>query len=137
MPVAPRWIVTALTSAAVVACLWSGVRIWTAPVRSEVVETRDDGSVSTPRFQNQRFAEVSPLGPFPLIVPVLISALGTWAAIRGRRWGVFSSAAVLAFFAILGGFSIGGSYRPAVYLLSAAAVTSFILIPGEPSARDA
>ena len=122
MAVAPRWIATALASAAVATCLWMGWRIWITPVRYEVVEGTDDGSVTTSRFQNRRFADVSALGPLPLIAPALISGLGSWMAMRGSRWGVFSSAVALAIFAVISGFSIGAAYRAAVYLLMAAAV---------------
>jgi hypothetical protein len=137
MAVAPRWIVKLLASGAVATSLWMGWRIWTTPVRYEVIEATDDGSVANSRFRNQPFAEVSALGPLPLIVPVFISALGTWAAIRGSRWGVFSSAVGLGTFAVVSGFSIGGAYWPAVYLLMAAAVAGFFMIPTKPGARGA
>src|SRR4030095_14869088 len=135
MAVAPRWIVTVLASAAGATGLWMGGRIWTTPVRYEVVEGTDDGSVTSPRFQNRRFADVSALGPLPLIVPVLILGCGGWMAIRGSRWGVFSSAVGLGIFAVISGFSIGGAYRPAVYLLMAAAVAGFFMMPDKPRVR--
>jgi hypothetical protein len=121
-----RWIATFLASVAVAACLWAGWRIWTTPVRYEVVNTTPDGAGANRRFESRRFAEVSRLGLLPLVVPVLISGLGTWAAYRGRRWALACSSLALAIYAFISGFSIGGAYHLAVYAMALAGVIGLL-----------
>ena len=119
---APRWVVVALASAAVAACLWVGWRIWMTPVRYEIVDATADGAGANPRFEDRRFAETSRLGVLPLVAPVVLSGLGVWAAARGSRRGLVSSAVALGIFAFIGGFSIGAAYWPAVCLLALAGI---------------
>jgi len=116
-----RWLAGVLAAAAVASSLWSGVRIWTTPVRYEVVDATGDGAGANRRFEARPFAEVSALGAVPLAVPVLISGLGAWAALRGRRWVLASAVLALALFTLLGSFSIGWSYLPALSCLVLAA----------------
>ena len=121
-----RWITTLLASVAVAACLWAGWRIWTTPVRYQVVDGTADGAGANRRIESRRFVEVSGLGLLPLVIPVLISGLGTWAAYRWHRWGLAFSALALAIYAFISGFSIGGAYHPAAYALALAGVIGLL-----------
>jgi hypothetical protein len=58
----------------------------------------------------QTFADVSSLGAFPLVVPVLLAAFGTWAAWRSKKRALLLATAALLAFCVLAGFSIGGGY---------------------------
>jgi hypothetical protein len=121
-----RWVATLLAAGAVAASVWAGVRIWTTPVRLEVVEATEDGAGANCRFESRRFAEISGLGVLPLAIPVLISGLGAWAAHRRRRWGVVAAALALAIFTFVTGFSIGSAYLPAVCGLVLAGVVELV-----------
>jgi hypothetical protein len=59
---------------------------------------------------SHRFSDVSRLGAFPLVVPVLLAAAATWAAWRNKRLALSLSTAALLAFCILAGFSVGGGY---------------------------
>ena len=76
----------------------------------------------TPIGQSRSFSDVSLFGPAPLIMPVLIAAVATWAAWRSRRGVVGFAALLLAVFTFISGFSIGSGYLPASGLLLLAAV---------------
>jgi hypothetical protein len=131
-----RAIVTVLAFAAVAACLWSGWRIGTTPVRYEVIEATADGSGTNRHFEERRFSDVSALGVAPLVVPVLISGLGAWAAARRRGRALASCALALAVYAAVSGFSIGPAYWPAAGLLVAASVILFFRGPAPPALAD-
>jgi hypothetical protein len=62
-----------------------------------------------------------------LIIPVLIAAFATWAALTRHTMGLGVAAVLLAGFAFLAGFSIGAAYLPpsAVLILAAAAAFAF------------
>ena len=95
-------------------CALIGGWIWFTPIWS----TAFINDTSTVRYQ--AFSDVSLFGPAPLIVPVLITTLATWAARRRRRLVLGSCAFLLTVFAFISGFSIGAGYVPASALLVAA-----------------
>ena len=111
---------------AIMAAAWSlgiGFWIWITPIRSGVgwtaaADSSGVGQQTTYRFDETRsFADVSLLGPLPLIIPVLLTALGAWAVWRGRKMPAAIATGILLVFTILGGFSIGFAYIPAVAAL--------------------
>ena len=65
---------------------------------------------TVPFEESRRFADISRLGAVPLVVPVLLAALGTWAAWRNRRLALWLSTAALLAYCVLAGFSIGLGY---------------------------
>ena len=67
------------------------------------------------------FSEVSGLGAVPLVIPILFAGLAAWAARRGQRVALGVAALLLTVFTFISGFSIGGAYIPAAWLLIAAA----------------
>ena len=60
-------------------------------------------------------------GAVPLVIPILLAGLAAWAARRGQRVTLGVAALVLAVFTFISGFSIGGAYIPAAWLLIVAA----------------
>ena len=99
-----RRIAPALSTICLAWCVVVGFVIWSTPMR--YVGT--SGGVST--TIDRPFSEVSGNGALPLVIPVLIAALGTWGAWRGRRVLLGVSALLLAVFTFISGFSIGGAY---------------------------
>ena len=61
---------------------------------------------------SRRFSEVSRLGAFPLVLPVLLAALATWVAWRNRRLALSLATAALLAFCVLTGLSMGWGYLP-------------------------
>jgi hypothetical protein len=86
---------------------------------------------------DRSFSEVSLLGPAPLIVPVSIAAIGTWAALRSRRVVLGLAAFLLAVFTLISGFSIGRGYIPASALLVLAAILTPFLARRQPKSPAA
>lgn len=72
------------------------------------------------------FIQVSSLGPVPLIVPVVLSALAAWAAWRRLKAVLAVIAFLLAGFTILTGFSIGAAYILPTCMLSITAILAVI-----------
>jgi hypothetical protein len=115
----PPWIsqMTALVSLSW--CVVVGFWIWFTPVRYVGI-TGDPGQPDHHTVVYRAFADVSLLGPIPLIVPTLIAIAGAWAAWRGARVALGLAALLLAAFAFVAGFSIGSAYiLPAGLLLLA------------------
>ena len=120
-----RWVARGLGWAAVAWCLAIGVWLWMTPTRSEGIATTayaDSSGVvqqTAYRFTNsQSFADHSLLGPVPLIVPVLLAAVGAWAVWRRRMVSAAIATVLLLVFTVLAGFSIGAGYVPAVGALA-------------------
>jgi len=116
-----RRVARGLAIAAVAWCAAVGVWLWATPIRYRGIASAahaDSGGVvqqTTYRFaETRRFADVSILGPLPLIIPFLLTAIGAWAVWRGRVVPAAIVTGILLMFAILGGFSIGAGYIPAV-----------------------
>lgn len=118
------WVPRGLALAAVAWSVAIGVWLWVTPIRYNGVASTayaDSGGVvqqTTHRFAETRtFADVSLLGPLPLIIAVLIAASGAWAVWRDRLVPAAIATGILLLFTILGGFSIGFAYIPAVAAL--------------------
>ena len=100
-------------------CVAVGFWIWFTPVRWVGMSVAP-GQPDQHTVVHRAFADVSFLGPLPLIVPTLIAIAGARAAWRGARVGLGLAALLLAAFAFVGGFSIGSAYiLPAGLLLLA------------------
>jgi hypothetical protein len=100
-------------------CVVVGFWIWFTPVRY-VGLTGDPSQPDQHTVVYRAFADISFLGPLPLIVPTLIAIAGAWAAWRGARVALGLAALLLAAFAFVAGFSIGSAYiLPAGLLLLA------------------
>src|SRR5262245_30553571 len=115
-----RWIARVLAVAAVAWCMATGVWLWITPLRSDGVLTTayadSSGMAQQTTYrvtESRSFAEVSALGPAPLLIPTLIAAMGAWAVWRGRLLPATIAAALLVVFVFLAGFSIGAGYVPA------------------------
>jgi hypothetical protein len=80
----------------------------------------------TPIDRFRSFSDVSLFGPAPLILPVLIAGLATWAAWRTHRGVLGFAALLLAVFTSISGFSIGSGYLPASGLLVLAALLAML-----------
>lgn len=78
-------------------------------------------------FGSRSFSDVSLFGPAPLILPVVIAAVATWAAWQSRRGVLGFAALLLAVFTFISGFSIGSGYLPASGLLLLAAVLAMFV----------
>lgn len=105
------------------ALLWSvmaGVLLYVVPLGTSVTSSSSGAVVES----RERIFTLSPSSLWPLIVPALLCALATWAAVRHRRRVLFAAAALLTMFAILGALSIGVAYVPAVVLLVASVLAS-------------
>lgn len=109
------WLAPTLATLGLVWCVAVGWWIWGSPVP---FSGTSDG-VASVRYR--AFSEISHFGPAPLIVPAVLAALAVWAAWRGQRLVGGAAAVLLAAFALVAGFSIGGAYIPAAGLLLAAA----------------
>ena len=114
-----HWVARALAIAAVAWCGAIGVWLWVTPVRSSGVASAayaDSNGVvqqaSDEVTDSRSFAEVSALGPVPLLMPLLLAALGAWAVWRGRMLPAAVATGALLVFTVLAGFSIGAAYVP-------------------------
>lgn len=114
-----RWIARVLAVAAVVWCVGIGLWLWVTPVlyvgRMSGMHA-DSGGVVQSTYEirgTHSFAERSALGPVPLLIPLVIAALGAWAVWRGRLLPATIAAGFLVVFVFLAGFSIGTGYVPA------------------------
>jgi hypothetical protein len=112
-------------------CVGIGFVIWFTPTRYSGV---NDGLVTT---VERSFSEVSGSGALPLVIPVLVAALGTWGAWRGRRALLIGSAVLLVIFTVVSGFSVGRAYVPATGLQLLAAGVAAFLGNGRPSSAAA
>jgi hypothetical protein len=110
-----------LAAAGLLWCVSVSGWIWVTPIRSSGFSTQawsSSGSAGTvssgvrtvPFDVSHRFAEVSGLGAFPLVVPVLLAASATWATWRKNRLGLALATSAFLAFCVLAGFSIGPAY---------------------------
>lgn len=110
-----------LSAAGLVWCVSVSGWIWVTPIRSSGFSSQvwsssgSSGTVSSgvrtvPFDVSHRFADVSALGAFPLIVPVLLAASATWAAWRKSRLGLLLATTLFLAFCVLAGFSVGPAY---------------------------
>ena len=105
--------------------LWAGVRIWTTPVVHTHVSMVAEGSnepdaLRDPYPEVRRFAEISPLGTLPLVIPVALAALAVFGAWIRESFTLALGAVLLLGYSFVTGFSIGGAYVPAALCLVAA-----------------
>jgi hypothetical protein len=124
-----RRVARGLALAAVVWCVAIGAWLWITPIRyngaASTAYADSGGVVQQATYQvtgSRSFADVSLLGPLPLIIPLVLAAIGAWAVWRGRVIPAAIATGILLLFAILGGFSIGAGYVPAVAGLAWAVV---------------
>ena len=124
-----RCIARVLAIAAVAWCVGIGLWLWVTPVpyngSMSTAYTDSSGVAQHATYEikgTQSFAERSALGPVPLLIPVLLAALGAWAIWRRRLLPAALAAGTLLVFTVLAGFSIGAGYVPA----TAALVWAFI-----------
>ena len=113
------WISQMLALISVSWCVVVGFWIWFTPVRY-VGTTVVSGQPDEHSVVYRAFADVSFLGPVPLIIPTLIAVAAAWAAWQGARVALGLAALQLAAFAFVTGFSVGSAYiLPAGLLLLA------------------
>jgi hypothetical protein len=132
----PGWIPQVLALVSVSWCIVAGFRIWFTPVR--YVGTRvDPGLADQHIVVHKAFHDASSLGLIPLVIPTLIALAGAWAAWRGAGVALLIAALLLAAFAFVTGFSIGGAYiLPAGLLLIATLFAALFSRAGHRSDRD-
>src|SRR5579872_1380210 len=115
------WAAPILAATSAIWCAVIGWRMWFTPVRYLVV-----GGVAGPALDHKFFSDVSGFGALPLIVPVLIAIVATYAALRGLLQVLALLMVLFAVFAFITGFSIGGAFLPAAALLLAT-VLAFVV----------
>ena len=116
-----RLVSTLSAGLALLWCLLVGAWIWMTPIR--YAGSRSSGTETIPFEEFLTFAQASRLGVLPLVVPVLLAALATWAAWKERGLPLALSTVALVAFTIVSGFSIG-----VAYLVATAAVLCAWLI---------
>lgn len=124
-----RLIATVVALAALGRSAQAGLRIWTTPVRYQVLESAGDStgaSSSQEQFEYRSFSEVPGWGAVPLVIPVLLSGWGVWTAWRGQSIGMTVVALLLLGYSFVTGFSIGGAYVVSGWALVAAALISSV-----------
>ena len=109
-----------LSAAGFVWCVVVSLFIWFMPIRSAGASTviwsasgsPQGGSTRrvVPVQTSRRFADVSLFGPAPLVVPVVLAGLATWAVWGGRSIAALVTIAILLLFCFVAGFSIGPAY---------------------------
>lgn len=124
-----RGLSTVVAAASLAWCVVAGVRIWTTPIGSAGVEWRmgPSGARVIGRVEPSSFSDTSRFSILPLVVPVFLSGLATWAAWRQRTRGLALATLVFLSFCLVAGFSIGGAYVPAGLLLVAALACSLLV----------
>ncbi len=115
-----RWVARVLAIAAVAWCIAIGVWLWITPIPYNGVASNAYANTSGAMQQttsqvagSRSFAELSELGPAPLLIPTVLAALTTWAVWRGRILPAAIATGFLLMFIVLAGFSIGAGYVPA------------------------
>ncbi len=109
------WVPPVLSALGLAWCAVAAISIWFTPMRYSGI------SNGVPAVWEPSFSEVSSLGAVPLLIPVLFAGLAAWAAWNGWRVTLGVAALLLAVFTFISGFSIGGAYIPAAWLLIVAA----------------
>jgi hypothetical protein len=124
-----RVIARGLAVAAVAWCVAIGGWLWITPIRYKGVASTayadSSGVMRQETYEtagSRSFSEVSALGPVPLLIPVLLAAMGASSVWRRRMLPAVIATGVLLFFTALAGFSIGAGYVPAAAALAWAIV---------------
>jgi hypothetical protein len=117
-----RWLSTLLVTGSLVWCFVVDWRIWVTPVRYLHYSSAEPA----PRYIYHSFSEVSGLGVEPLVIPIILVALATWAAWRQRTLLLGTLTLVFAAFSFITGFSIGAAYVPGVSALLVATLLSAV-----------
>ena len=113
------WISRLLALLSLSWCVVVGFWIWFTPVRY-VVSSGGPGKADQHTVVDKAVADVSSFGPLPLVIPTRIARAGATAAWHGARVTLGLAALLLAAFAFVTGFSIGGAHHlPAGLLLMA------------------
>ena len=102
-------------------CVAVGVIIWFLPQGSSVTTSSTGGSTTGPA---ESFSSISGFGPVPLLVPVALAGLATWAGLKHHRAVLIGATVLLGLYTLLAGFSIGLAYVPAVLALIVACMAS-------------
>ena len=130
------WLSSVLAAAGLIWCIVSGYRIWVAPIRYVGLSGRP-GQPDIPLETYRSFSDVSDYGALPLIIPVGLAALATWAAWTGRRAVLAIATILILGYSFVTGFSIGSAYHPVASLLVLSTVTAFAVNSGRGSVRGA
>ena len=109
-----------LAAAGLVWCIAVGFLLYVLPLGSSVRTSSTGAQVES----RERIFTVSLSSLWPLVFPVLLCALATWAAARHHRWPLIVAMVLLVVFAVLGALSIGLAYVPAVLLLIVSVLAS-------------
>ena len=125
-----RKLIVALSGAGLLWCIAAGVLLWFLPLGSSASES---SSGATMVADGQSFASISALGPLPLIVPIVLAAVGTWTALRRHKLVLAGATILMTLFAFLTGFSIGLFYLPAVALLVMACIVALSTTSSPPA----
>jgi hypothetical protein len=118
-----------LAAAGLIWCIVSGYRVWVTPIRY-VGSFRAPGQSDIPLESYRSFSDVSDFGALPLIIPVVLAVLATWAAWTGRKAILALATALIIGYSFITGFSIGSAYHPAAGILVLATVTTFVVNSG-------
>jgi hypothetical protein len=126
-----RKLIAASSCAGLLWCIAIGLLLWFVPLGTSESQSTSGMVVAGQTFASsgpvvagdgQSFASVSALGPIPLIIPVVLAAIGMWSALRRHKLVLIGATVLFALFAFLTGFSIGLFYLPAVALLVLACI---------------
>jgi len=137
-----RKLIVALSCAGLLWCIAVGLLLWFLPLSSSESGSASGWVVGGQTFASsgpvvvgdgQSFASMSALGPVPLIIPVVLVAIGTWSALRRHKLVLIGATILIALFAFLTGFSIGLFYLPAVALLVVACIIALSASASPPS----
>lgn len=110
-------------------CLVAGCLIYTTPIPYTVVQgTADSARQVAERAQvvYRSFSEVSEFGIRPLLIPVLLSTIATWAAYRAKHLALVGITLAFLAFTVVTGFSIGRAYLPSALMLIGAVVLELL-----------
>ena len=102
-------------------CVAVGLLLWFLPLGSS---SSSSSAGETVAGGGESFASLSGYGPLPLIIPAALCGVAVWSALRHRRLILILSTVLLGLCALLGGFSIGFAYVPAVLTLIVACLAS-------------
>jgi len=102
-------------------CVAVGFLLWFLPLGSS---SSSSSAGETVAGAGESFASLSGYGPLPLIVPAVLCGVATWSALRHHRLVLILSTVLLGLYALLGGFSIGFAYVPAVLAMIIACLAS-------------
>lgn len=128
----PWKLVLTLSLAGLLWCVAVGLLLWFLPVGSSITGS---SSGTAPAVSGESFSSISALGPVPLIIPVVLVAIGAWSAYRHRKVALFVATLLTAMFVLLTGFSIGLAYLPAVAALVVASSVAFFASHRPPRLR--